>query len=234
MATVKKAAPERKAAPTKKALPAKRAAPAKRATPAKKAAPAKRATPAKKAAPAKRATPAKRAAPAKRATPAKKVAPAKRATPAKKVAPAKRATPAKKAAPAKRATPAKKAAPAKKVSSSIQSPGLTRAASRLKLIQAMKKPGRVFTPSPKFAALIGSEPLAPKEAQRRVWEYAKNRSLISEQASVKRVKLDAKLKAAFFGKKKSRDRGDEGSKGDNPGPSISVYEFKKLLTKQLG
>nr|WP_145546299.1 HU family DNA-binding protein [Variovorax boronicumulans] len=50
MATAKKTAPVKKAAPVKAAAPAKKAAPVKAAAPAKKAAPAKAPVPAKKAA----------------------------------------------------------------------------------------------------------------------------------------------------------------------------------------
>ncbi len=130
-------------------------------------------------------------------------------------------------------TTAKKAARAKKASSSRRTSAAKRPASKSRKLFTLRASRRVFTPTAEVVALIGSEPLVRSEAHRRVLEYVKNGALFSEEASSKRVKLDAKLKAAFFSKTKGpQKKGSGGDKGDNPGPSISYHAFKRLLVKK--
>jgi chromatin remodeling complex protein RSC6 len=99
---------------------------------------------------------------------------------------------------------------------------------------------KLLIPSAKFARVVGAEPISPDEARRRVWKYVREKNL---RPSAYRVTLDAKLQAALAFEVKDSPKASKGTKGgkgtggersDDPGPSITLYAFRKLLSKQGG
>jgi chromatin remodeling complex protein RSC6 len=114
---------------------------------------------------------------------------------------------AAKKAPAKKAA---KTAPAKK-------------AAKKKIA---RKPNAAFmkplTPQGPLAAIVGSMPMPRTEVTSKIWAYIKKNKL-QDAVNRRMINPDEKL-AAVLGKK---------GKGNDPGPSISMFAMTKLISKHL-
>ena len=55
---------------------------------------------------------------------------------------------------------------------------------------------KALTPSPELAAIIGAEPLPRTEANKRLWDYIKQRNL-QNPANKRNILCDAALKAVM-------------------------------------
>lgn len=93
---------------------------------------------------------------------------------------------------------------------------------------AKRKPNAAFmkamTPDAALAAIVGRAPLPRTEVTKKIWDYIKKNKL-QDAIDRRMINADEKL-AAVFGKQDKK-------KGNDPGPSVSMFEMTKLISKRL-
>lgn len=89
-----------------------------------------------------------------------------------------------------------------------------------------RKPNAAFmkpmTPSVALGAVIGMRSMPRTEVTKRIWAYIKKNKL-QDPVNRRMINADEKLAAVF------RKKG----KGNDPGPSVSMFEMTKLVSKHL-
>lgn len=119
--------------------------------------------------------------------------------------------------------PAAKNAPTKKAAKKTGKKAVLKKAAASK---KLRKPYAAFmkpmTPSAALGAVIGMRPMPRTEVTKRIWAYIKKNKL-QDPINKRMINADEKL-AAVFGKK---------GKGNDPGPSVSMFQMTKLVSKHL-
>jgi upstream activation factor subunit UAF30 len=80
-----------------------------------------------------------------------------------------------------------------------------------------------MTPSAALAAVIGDKPLPRTEVTKKVWDYIKRNNL-QDQAKRTMINADAKLRQIF---------GKDKDKGNDPGPSVTMFDLTKAISRNL-